>query len=158
MTSDTLQRMTLIAATVLTGLFAGLFATFSYAVMPGLRRADDATFVRALQEVNVAILNPVFGIVFAGSVIVSVAAVVVTFRDTAVRPWTVGALVLVLATILVTAAANVPLNDALAAGSGSPAALRAAFEKPWVAWNTVRTVLSLAGFVSSATALLIRAG
>lgn len=113
--------------------------------MPGLRRADDATFVRALQELNVAILNPAFGIVFTGSMIVSVAAVVVTFHDTAVRPWTVGALVLVLATIVVTAAANVPLNDALAAGSGSPAALRAAFEKPWVAWNTVRTATRCRG-------------
>ena len=46
-TSETLQRITLIVATVLTGLFTGLFATFSYAVMPGLRRTDDATFVRA---------------------------------------------------------------------------------------------------------------
>lgn len=157
-TSETLQRVTLIAATVLTGLFAGLFSTFSYAVMPGLRRTDDATFVRAMQQVNVAILNPVFGVVFAGSVIVSLAAVVVTFRDSAARPWAIGALVLVLATIVVTAAVNVPLNDKLADGTGTPATLRAAFENSWVAWNIVRSVLSLAGFVSSAIALFVRAG
>jgi uncharacterized membrane protein len=157
-TSETLQRVILIAATVLTGLFAGLFATFSYAVMPGLRRTDDATFVRAMQQVNVAILNPVFGVVFAGSVVVSLAAVVVTFRDSAARPWAIGALVLVLATLVVTAAVNVPLNDKLADGTGNPAALRAAFENSWVAWNIVRSVLSLAGFVSSAIALFVRAG
>jgi uncharacterized membrane protein len=89
---------------------------------------------------------------------VSLAAVVVTFRDSAARPWAIGALVLVLATIVVTAAVNVPLNDKLADSTGSPAALRAAFENSWVAWNIVRSVLSLAGFVSSATALFVRAG
>lgn len=156
-TSETLQRITLIVATVLTGLFTGLFATFSYAVMPGLRRTDDATFVRAMQEVNVAIVNPVLGVVFAGSLIALLAAVVVTFRDSAARPWAVGALVLVLAAIVVTAAVNVPLNDTLAAGVGRPAALRAAFEHSWVTWNVVRTVLSLAGFVSWAIALVVRA-
>jgi uncharacterized membrane protein len=157
-TAETLPRVTLIAATVLTGLFAGLFATFSYAVMPGLRRTDDATFVRAMQQINVAILNPVFGVVFAGSVLVSLAAVVVTFRDPAARPWAVGALVLLLATIVVTGAVNIPLNDRLAEGTGTPAALREAFETSWVAWNVVRSVLSLAGFVSSAVALFVRAG
>jgi uncharacterized membrane protein len=49
---------TLVAGTVTTGLMAGLFAAFSYAVMPGLARTDDATFVRSMQRINVAILNP----------------------------------------------------------------------------------------------------
>ena len=44
------------------GLVAGLFAGFAYAVMPGLRRADDATVVQAMREVNRAILNPVFAV------------------------------------------------------------------------------------------------
>ncbi len=156
--TDTIQRTILIAATVLTGLFAGLFATFSYAVMPGLRRTDDATFVRAMQQVNVAILNPVFAVVFAGSVVVSLAAVVVTFRDGAARPWAIAAVALLIATIVVTAAINVPLNDRLAAGTGTPAALRAAFERSWVAWNIARSGLSLAGFVASAIALAVRTG
>ncbi len=129
----------------------------SYAVMPGLRRTDDATFVRAMRQVNVAIVNPVLGVVFAGSLIALLAAVIVTFGDSAARPWAVGAFMLVLATIVVTAAVNVPLNDKLAAGAGNPAALRAAFEHSWVAWNVVRTVLSLAGFVSWAIALVVRA-
>ena len=36
---------TLVAATITNGLMAGLFAAYSYAVMPGLGRASDRTFV-----------------------------------------------------------------------------------------------------------------
>ena len=57
----------LATATVLTGLSAGLFVTFSYAVMPGLRRTGDATFVQAMRAINSAILNPVFALVFGGA-------------------------------------------------------------------------------------------
>ena len=46
-----------VIAVVLAGLFAGLFVTFSYAVMPGLRRTDDRRSPRDA-EINVAILNP----------------------------------------------------------------------------------------------------
>jgi len=152
-TTETLQRTLLVASTVLTGLFAGLFATFTYAVMPGLRRTDDATFVRAMQQINAAILNPVFAVVFAGTVVATVAAVVVGVRDPGPRPWLIASLVLVLATIVVTMAVNVPLNDRLSEGTGSPAALREAFESSWVSWNILRSVLSLGGFVAAVLAL-----
>ncbi|MDT7600077.1 MAG: hypothetical protein QOK26_2154, partial [Pseudonocardiales bacterium] len=33
------------AATVTTGLMAGMFFAFSFSVMPGMARADDRTFV-----------------------------------------------------------------------------------------------------------------
>jgi len=37
------QTVLLIAATITTGLMAGLFAAFAYAVMPALNGADDRT-------------------------------------------------------------------------------------------------------------------
>ena len=40
----------LVAATITNGLMAGLFAAYSYAVMPGLGRTGDATFVEAMQQ------------------------------------------------------------------------------------------------------------
>nr|WP_239647228.1 anthrone oxygenase family protein [Nocardiopsis baichengensis] len=59
---------------------------------------------------------------------------------------------------VLTVAVNVPLNDALdAAGPvhGDQAAqVRAAFERPWVRWNAVRTALSAAGAVCLAFALV----
>lgn len=64
------------AATITTGLIAGLFAGFAYAVMPGLRRGDDRTFVDAMQQINKAILNGWFLSCFLGAfVALGVAAV-----------------------------------------------------------------------------------
>lgn len=113
-----------VVAIVLAGLFAGLFATFSYAVMPGLRRTDDATFARAMREINVAILNPALGVVFGGSVLASIAAAIVGFDDEGARWWLVAGAVLVLAAGAVTMVVNVPMNDRLLAGvdAGGPAA------------------------------------
>jgi uncharacterized membrane protein len=49
---------TLAAATLTTGLMAGLYYAYAYSVMLGLSRTDDRTFVSAMQQINVAILNP----------------------------------------------------------------------------------------------------
>lgn len=147
-----------VVAIVLAGLFAGLFATFSYAVMPGLRRTDDATFAHAMREINVAILNPALGVVFGGSVLASIAAAIVGFDDEGARWWLVAGAVLVLAAGAVTMVVNVPMNDRLLAGvdAGEPAAsVREAFEAPWVRWNLVRTVLSTAGFAALVMALAV---
>ena len=146
-----------VIAVVLSGLFAGLFATFSYAVMLGLRRTDDATFVRAMREINVAILNPALGLVFGGSVLASIAAAVLGFDDEAARWWLVAGVVPVVAAGAVTMGVNVPMNDRLLAGVDAdepPSSVREAFEAPWVRWNHVRTVLSTAGFVALLVALI----
>ncbi|AWB93227.1 DUF1772 domain-containing protein [Aeromicrobium chenweiae] len=144
----------LTVAVVLTGLSAGLFAAFSYAVMPGLRRTDDAVFVQAMRAVNVAILNPVFGVVLVGPTAAAVAAVVAGW-DSDARWWTVaGALLYALGAFVVTAAVNVPRNDALAAGTADASVLRRQFEATWVRWNHVRSVLTTAGFVCLVRAVL----
>lgn len=147
-----MTKTLLVAATVLTGLSAGLFTSFSYAVMPGLRRTSDATFVQAMRAINVAIINPVFALVFVGAAVATVAALVAGWSD-ASRPWLIGGLVLyVLGAFVVTGAVNVPRNDALDAGASSATALRAEFEGTWVLWNHVRSVLTTAAFVCLATA------
>lgn len=143
--TEVMTRTVLTLATFSTGLVAGLFAAFAYAVSPGLRRMDDGAFVQTMRAVNIAILNPVFGLLFAGGLVAVVAATVLTWHTDA-RPWVVAGAVLYAATVLVTVAANVPLNDALAAGDASPAHLRAAFEDAWTRWNLVRTVTGAAAF------------
>lgn len=148
--------MLLVVAVVLCGLFAGLFAGFSYAVMPGLRRADDESFAQAMRQINLAILNPVFAVVFAGAPIAAVAAAVGAFDEPAVRWWAVSGAVLLLAAVATTIVVNVPMNDKLEAGvnNGAPAGtLRSPFEQPWVRWNHVRTGLSTGSLVFLAVAL-----
>ncbi len=146
----------LLAATITSGLVAGLFAAFSYAVMPGLARTDDATFVSSMQRINVAILNPVFGLCFGGALVLGVLAVLAHLRRSEPLPWVIAGAALYVAVLVVTFAVNVPLNDALnAAGSADPASARAAFEQAWVRWNVVRSVLSLAAFGCLGWALVL---
>lgn len=138
----------LVAAVVTSGLMAGLFAAFSYAVLPGLGRTGDAVFVESMQRINVAILNGWFGVCFGGALVFTVLAAVLHLdpdRRPAL-PWIAAGAGLYVLVLVVTFAVNVPLNDKLAAATGDPAAARAAFEAVWVRWNVVRTVLSTAVF------------
>jgi uncharacterized membrane protein len=146
----------LVAAVILNGLVAGLFVAFFHAVMPGLARGSDRTFVEAMQNVNVAILNGWFGICFGGAVVSAAAAAVLHLGRPAL-PWTVAGLVLYAAVLAVTFAVNIPLNDALAAAGGTdPAAARARFEGVWVRWNVLRAALSTAAFGCLVGALVVR--
>ncbi len=134
----------LVGATALTtGLVAGLFAGFAYAVMPGLRRADDATAVRTMREVNRAILNPVFAVLFAGSLLLGIAATVAA-RNGDGAGWALAGLVTYVATVAITIGRNVPLNEALERGEGVPSELRTRFERPWTRWNLARTATNVA--------------
>lgn len=111
---------------------AGVFFAFSVAVIPGLRRTDDRTFVRAFQAIDRAITNPVFLSIFLGALVAGGAAVLLHLpsqvRD--VLPWVVAGFVLL-------------------------AGVRARFdERRWLRWSHARTVLSAAAFGAFAWALV----
>ena len=57
----------LYAALVTIGLMAGMYWDWDVAVMPGLARLDDRTFVAAMQSLIVAIENPGFFLVSFGA-------------------------------------------------------------------------------------------
>lgn len=148
-----MTEVVLLLATVTTGLVAGLFAAFAYAVSPGLRRVDDETFVGTVRAVNAAILNPVFGLLFGGSLVAALLAAVLAW-DTGARGWVVAGAVLQVVTVGVTMLANVPRNEELAAGESSADRLRADYESRWNAWNVVRTATGVAATASLAAACL----
>ncbi|MFK4035952.1 hypothetical protein ACI2LC_09160 [Nonomuraea wenchangensis] len=70
----------LLAATLAAGLMAGLFAGFAYAVMPGLAGAGDATFIEAMNQINVSTVNPLFLLVFLGGPVLGLAALILERR------------------------------------------------------------------------------
>ena len=82
---NTLRLTVLLAATVTTGWMVGLYWSFSIAVMPGLARADDRTFVTGMQGINRAILNGWFALGFGGTWSCSRSASPCTFRTTSTR-------------------------------------------------------------------------
>jgi uncharacterized membrane protein len=159
-----LANAVLIAATVLTGLAAGAIALYAHTIMPGLKKADDRTFVGAFQSMDRAIINPWFMTTFFGAlVLIGVAAILHSGPGRRpVLPWLVAAFILYLAAVIITMAVNVPLNDALKT-AGDPsridvAQVRAAFsEAKWAAWNYVRAITTLGAFVILAATLAFRA-
>jgi uncharacterized membrane protein len=153
---ENLRTPLMIAALVAAGLQAGTYYVWACGVMPGLARTDDRTFVNTLNGVNQAIVNPVFLATFLGTPVLAAAALAA--GTPATRPWTNAALVAAVGTVAVTAAGNVPLNNALAVATVAPdadfAAARTAFETAWVRWNVVRTVTATAALAALGLAVL----
>jgi uncharacterized membrane protein len=160
---EVLRGVALIAATMTTGLMAGVFALFTNSIMPGLRRTDDRTFVGAFQSIDQAIVNPWFLLCFLGALVLTGLATGLHAGADGRRvlPWIASAFVLYLAAVVITLAVNVPLNDRLKA-AGDPdritdlTAVRKRFnEARWAAWNAVRTLTSTAAFGCLAWALVV---
>ncbi|MFE9538439.1 DUF1772 domain-containing protein [Streptomyces sp. NPDC006691] len=154
---ETARLASLIAATVTMGLVSGLFYGFAIAVMPGLKGADDRTVIEVMQRVNVAILNGWFILGYLGAFVCTALALAlhVPSDGRAVLPALISALVCCIVSMGITNKVNIPLNNALenagpAAAGREPAAVRRAFEGPWVRANVWRTVLCTAstGFLA----------
>lgn len=151
-------QIVLVLATVATGLGAGLFYAFSCAVMPGLRRSDDAVRVQTMQGINVAILNGWFALSFVGAPFLTVVSI---FVDGLGGNWprvageAVG-LVLFGAALLITFQINIPLNLALdKADPADPGPAWREFETRWVRWNNVRTLTSTGGLAALVVTLAV---
>lgn len=145
-TLDSWVSIVLIAATVMTGLLAGLYFAFSCAVMPGLAAASDTSFVESMQKINERIINGWFIPVFLGGMALPVAAAILATIDgeTEVMLWADAAAVFAVLGFVITVSRNVPLNNQLeSAGSIDTMAdiktVRRAFEGPWTRWNHYRT-------------------
>ncbi len=160
--SEGVRGAALVAATITTGLIAGLLYAYACSVMIGLSRTDDRTFVDVMQRINVAIVNGWFLISFFGALVFTAAAAVLHLHGDGrpVLPWIVAALVLYVAALVITIGVNIPLNNALAA-AGDPdriadlAAVRERFEATWVRWNIARAVASTAGLGCLTWALVL---
>jgi uncharacterized membrane protein len=146
------QGATLVAATMTAGLMAGVFGLYAHTILPGLGKTDDRTFVGAFQEIDKAVINPLFIPTFIGALVLTgVAAALQLGQDgRSALPWIVAAFVLYLAAFVITIRVHLPLNDGIKA-AGSPdqladlSTVRAEFnETKWVRWNIARALLSTA--------------
>jgi len=155
------QPLILLAATMSTGLTAGVFVLYAHTLMPGLKTTDDRTFVGAFQAIDRAIINPWFlGGCFLGAPILAVIAAIAYFGQPAFA-WIAAALILYVIVIAITFAIHLPLNDAIKA-AGDPdritdlAAVRERFnEARWMRWNIVCALLSTTAFGCLAWSLVL---
>jgi uncharacterized membrane protein len=141
----------LTAATALgAGLVAGAFFAFSTFVMAALGRVPASEGIRAMQEINVTVINPWFMTTLFGTGVASLAVVVLAAADWdgSYGPYLVGAGALyVVGCVGVTMAFNVPRNNVLARlepETGGAAVAWRRYLAEWTAWNTVRAVAALA--------------
>lgn len=158
-TSTTLGAATLVGATLATAMVAGLLFSFAHSVMPGLGTLDDRGFLTAFQRIDAAIANPWMMLTFSGSPALTLAALLLHLPDRSpALPWLVLALMLTVATVILTGVIHLPLNAAIQ--DAAPAFLDAAdhrsrFEDRWVRWNVVRTVTSTGSLAVLSWALFL---
>lgn len=150
------QLFVLKLATILgCGLMAGLFFAFSIAVMRALAQLPPSEGIAAMQAINVAIVNPLFLVVFIGTAVGCVLVMITSLmgpRSANATYAIAGALTYLFGSLVVTAVFNIPRNNALAAISSTDAAsakVWASYLSEWTTWNHVRGIAALV-----ATALL----
>lgn len=132
------------------GLVAGVFFAFSNFVMEALGRLPDREGIAAMQAINVTVLNPRFMTALFGTVLpcAGLAVWAIASLGDSGAPWVLaGSILYVAGCVGLTVVANVPLNEELkrqdADGPGADEVWRR-YLRRWTAWNTVRTLASLA--------------
>lgn len=137
------------AAALACALVGGIFFAFSSFVMPALGRIPPEEAIRAMQQINVDVFHWSFMGAFLGTPLLCIVAAIQGFRsgnEQAAFYTVAGCGVYLLGTLLVTAAGNVPLNDALAkidVTTMDAAREWSRYTLPWTRWNHVRTVAAM---------------
>lgn len=142
-------RLAAMAAALGAATSGGVFFGFSTFIMPALQRLEPRNGLTAMQAINRAAPNPLFGAALFGTAALCGGLVVVGARNLD-EPWSGYVLaggVLYLAGIGLTLVYHAPRNNTLAlVDPTSPEAARAwlRYASAWTTWNHVRTATSLA--------------
>jgi uncharacterized membrane protein len=142
------EILLLVSATTGAGLVGGIFFAFSNFVMPALAQQPDTNGARAMQSINVTVLNPLFFAVFFGTgfvaLVVALATPLTWSAPGAVLSLIAAALYL-FGTLGVTMVFNVPLNDRLASADPNSRLSETwgHYLRAWTWWNHVRTIAAL---------------
>ncbi len=148
-----LKFIVLMLGILFTGLTAGLCFTWSNAVIPGIARLDNLTFLKSFQSMNRAIINSSFLMVFFGPVVLLFFNSYL-FKNNSTSFWLflIAAILFFVGIGIVTIFGNVPLNETLDSSNLETLSkielqeLRNSFERPWNRWHTIRTLSSFSAF------------
>lgn len=149
MTAAIRRALTLVTI-VDSGIVGGVLFAFSTFIMRGLARVPAAEGIRAMQEINVTVLNGRFLGAFFGTAASGVGLVLAALLGGAGAESglvAAGGGVYAVGTFGVTVACNVPRNEALARldpDDPSSAGRWVDYLKTWTRWNHVRTWAAVA--------------
>lgn len=144
-----LIKIILLITTLLTSLISGFFYAYSCSVNPGLARLTDTEYIRAMQSINRAVLNPVFFASFFGTLLLLPVSCWMWFMteglSTGFYLLLAASTFYIVGVLGVTGLGNVPLNESLdkfninVATPQEISAQRTMFEAPWNRYHNVRT-------------------
>jgi uncharacterized membrane protein len=149
------KTIVLLLTTLLTGLLAGIFFTWTNAVTPGIGHLDDINYLRAFQNMNRSIVNPLFLIVFLGPVLLSFVTVYLYKSNHHYILWLLllAAIIYLIGVFLITIMGNIPLNNLLDKTDltnitlENAKSLRDQFEVKWNFLHLIRTITATLSFL-----------
>lgn len=150
---EQLHSVLVLAALIGSGLITGVFFAFSTFVMRALARLKPEEGIKAMQSINLTVLNPWFLGVFMGTALICLMLFVWTLTQlgqTESRYLIAGSLFYLIGCFMVTGLFNVPRNEVLAkvdAIAIESESLWNNYVDEWTIWNHVRTTASLLAVV-----------
>lgn len=154
--NKTMIQLIIILTILACGLIAGLFYSYSCSINPGLKNLSDTGYLQSMQQINRAILNPVFFASFMGTLILLPLSTWLGhgyFSSTQFYYFLAATIIYVVLTFGVTIAGNVPLNEALdrfdinSATTEQIQQHRQQFESKWNQLHLIRTLASVSSFL-----------
>lgn len=154
----------LLITTLLTGLLAGVFFTWTNAITPGIGRLNDTAYLQAFQHMNRTIINPLFYVVIVGPLFLSPLSAYIYKSSPRIMIWTIigSSIIYFLGVFIVTMLGNIPLNVMLDHTQLTNISiedakdLRESFETKWNQLHLIRTVSSSTSFLLLILACLYR--
>lgn len=139
---------------LLNALSVGFFFAWSVSVILGTKKVGDLTYLETMQSINKEILNPVFFIVFFGSLITLILNTALQ-NNNKLMFWLLltSAIIYLIGTFGVTAFGNVPLNNELdaldikALNITELKNLRDYYESSWNQYHNIRTLSNMISFI-----------
>ncbi|MEY8868337.1 DUF1772 domain-containing protein [Meridianimaribacter flavus] len=139
---------------LLNALSVGFFFAWSVSVILGTKKVGDLTYLETMQSINKEILNPVFFIVFFGSLITLILNTAPQ-NNNKLMFWLLltSAIIYLIGTFGVTAFGNVPLNNELdaldikALNINELKNFRDYYESNWNQYHNIRTLSNMISFI-----------
>lgn len=157
------EALVLLFATLLKGLLAGVFFTWTNAITPGIGRLDDVHYLQAFQHMNRTIINPLFYIVIISPLFLSPLSSYLYKSNRLMLRLLIGAsFIYFMGVFAVTMLGNIPLNIMLDNIQLSTISLEEAkifrdnYEVRWNNLHLIRTITSTISFLLLIVACLFR--
>ncbi len=139
---------------LLNALSVGFFFAWSVSVILGTKKVGDFTYLETMQSINKEILNPVFFIVFFGSLITLILNAALQ-NNNKLMFWLLltSAIIYLIGTFGVTAFGNMPLNNELDAldikvlNITELKNFRDYYESNWNQYHNIRTLSNMISFI-----------